>query len=413
MQYEVIFVSSLEIWSMGAGKGAPSFYNTLRLYIDKGHKVSLITPSSKWRKYYNMDGLVVYTFNHSFWDRLTNVKRISFFARIIGAIVMTRHFCRLAKRLIEESNTPCLLYAYEVGAVRASKILSDKFKIPFVTRFQGTVLKDYKNTFYNRLKWYPHFQAIEQDSSMVIMTDDGTYGNRVLTELGNRTEKVYFWHNGVNCNHEMYEEKKTYKLRKKMRDKYGISNNEIVLMTLSRLAHWKRIDRAINALAKTVKEYSACKLVVVGEGDMRKSLEKLVEEKSLRNHVVFTGGIMQSETYKYYIMSDIFLSLFDIGNVGNPLFEALISGKAIITLNNGDTESVISDGFNGILLPIEKPELIYQSIIKLIYDEELRQRLCKNAAKYAKKNIWTWEERMNEEYKRVSEMVTDWIKTNH
>ena len=39
----ICFITDLPVWSLGKGKGAPSFYNTLELYNDRGDQVTLIT----------------------------------------------------------------------------------------------------------------------------------------------------------------------------------------------------------------------------------------------------------------------------------------------------------------------------------------------------------------------------------
>ena len=39
----ICLITNLPVWSLGKGKGAPSFYKTLKLYNDKGDRVTLVT----------------------------------------------------------------------------------------------------------------------------------------------------------------------------------------------------------------------------------------------------------------------------------------------------------------------------------------------------------------------------------
>lgn len=55
--FKVIFLSGLDIWSMKAGIGAPSFYNILKMYVDKGCETD-------------------------FYDDISSIKKGSFFSRI-------------------------------------------------------------------------------------------------------------------------------------------------------------------------------------------------------------------------------------------------------------------------------------------------------------------------------------------
>ncbi|TEB08214.1 hypothetical protein Psch_01769 [Pelotomaculum schinkii] len=198
MNKKMIMMSYLDIWSIGEGQGAPSFYNTVKAYVDNGWDITLIQPTSTMRPSCNVEGCKMIKFNNTFLEKLCSIKKVSFIARIISAHYCTFKFYNLACKLLKKSVSECVIYAYEVHAVQAGKNLSKKFGLPLITRFQGTVLKEYENTWLNRLKMYPHFHALEQKSDMIIMTDDGTEGDKVLKGLGNPTKNIYFWKNGHN-----------------------------------------------------------------------------------------------------------------------------------------------------------------------------------------------------------------------
>ena len=414
MKYRIIFLSALDIWSMQEGVGAPSFFNTLQLYAQQGHEVFLIKPTGKYHREYSIDGVEIQTFNQDFFDRFIRIRYISFFARIGQALYQKIKFQSIGSKLIKNANQKCIVYAYEVGGVSAARALHKKYKVPFITRFQGTVLCNVKNTFGNRLRRYPHFQALAQSSNMVIMTDDGTLGNIVLRNLGNTTDRTFFWRNGVEAltNKSRYSEAELAALRSDCRSRYDISEDEIVLMTLCRLTNWKRIDRAITALEETVRKHNHVKLVIVGEGEEKSKLIRMVKEKKLEPYVIFAGGIKQEETPKYYAMCDIFLSLYDLSNVGNPLLEALVYEKPIITLDNGGTSSVIQNGYNGILIPLHEEKNIGNALIEVIGNAELRARLAKGAKKFAATELWTWQERMQTEYKEAMKMADAYYETH-
>lgn len=403
--YTVIFLSALDLWSMGEGRGAPSFFNTVSVYADRGNPVYLIKPTGKRHNEYAIDNVETLTFKNDVLDALIGIKKVAFFARIWYAWRMHRMFIKLASPIIMRSDRPCLVYAYEVHAVQAAAELHRRFHVPIVTRFQGTVLCRYEDTLLNRFKMYPHFQALQQRSDLVIMTNDGSFGDRVLRELGNPTEKVFFWRNGVLASRNTVTDAAMRQARGQIRARYGISGDAPVLMTLCRLVNWKRVDCAIHAMPEVLSKHPDCKLMIVGEGEMRADLEALAKEKTVSDSVIFTGGIPQAEAYQYYAAADVFLSLYDLSNLGNPLFEALLSGKPIVSLNNGDTASVLVDGYNALLLPPDEPARIPEAILRLLDDAELRARLSANAKAYAAENLWSWEERMDTEYKEVSDMV--------
>lgn len=405
MRYKVIFLSGLDIWSLRVGVGAPSFYNTLKLYLDKGEETVLIKPTGRRHVAAEIPGLRQVLFHTDLFDDMVAIPKVSFFGRLFGQWYKTLRFRALAERELRSSDLPCLLYAYEINGVRAAKRLAEKYRVPLVTRFQGTVLHTMEDTWVNRLKFYPHYEALAEKSDCVIMTNDGTRGLKVLRELGNPTQRVYFWRNGVSLSSNDAED--LAQARRRQRESWHVGEDDFVFLTLSRLAGWKRIDRALKAFAEIAQSHPDARLVVVGEGDKREEMEALAASLGVGDRVRFPGGVDQAGTWSCYNAADVFLSLYDLGNMGNPLFEALFWGKPIVTLNNGDTATVIEDGYNALMLEPDREDLIPGAMSRLIEDGELRERLSRNARQYAKENLWTWDQRMEAEYKAVTEMADE------
>ena len=146
-------------------------------------------------------------------------------------------------------------------------------------------------------------------------------------------------------------------------------------------------------------------LVVVGDGPKREALEQLAEQLGVREYVRFEGAVPHAEVPKYMAAADIFLSFYDWSNVGNPLLEAMMAGKCIVTLNNGDTGDFVRNGENGILLDYEDLPNLPRVINKLLADEYLRLYLGANARKFAKQHFWSWKERLDAEIKEVKKLL--------
>ena len=400
MEKKIIIMSNLDIWSIGEGKGAPSFYNTIKAYVDDDWDVTLIQPKSRFRKDYQVEGCRIVKFNFFIFDLINQIPKVRFFFRFLASPCLTWLFYRTAKRVLAKKGC-CVLYAYEVDAVMAGKKLSRKFGYPLVTRFQGTILKDYANTQINRLKKHAHFLALEQKSDMIIMTDDGTQGDQVLKRLGNSTERVYFWKNGQT----VYDHEEAQAgARARVRTQHGIPAAAPVLLTVSRLRHWKKVDRAINAMPQVLKFFPECRLVIVGDGDEYNRLVKLAENLGIMGSVVFAGAVEQERVWEYYCIADVFLSLYDLSNVGNPLMEAMRHGKAILTLDVGDTNMIIKDEKNGILLRQDQLDRVAEAVARLLSDSDLRQKIGNSAREYAREHFWTWDERMQAEINAVNAM---------
>jgi glycosyltransferase involved in cell wall biosynthesis len=108
---------------------------------------------------------------------------------------------------------------------------------------------------------------------------------------------------------------------------------------------------------------------------------------------------------RYLWATDVFLSLNDLSNVGNPLLEAMACGKPIVTIDNGATGDIIRDGETGMLLPSGEPRRVAGAVLRLARDRTLRRRVATGARAYATANFWTWEQRLEAELEEVERLV--------
>ena len=271
-----------------------------------------------------------------------------------------------------------------------------------VARFQGSIVQLlWKGKPFWRIRAWEHVLAFKTSrfSDIVIMTNDGSQGDQLLSQMNVDARKIRFWMNGVDWS--LFEEMLGYSDAKK---KLNI-NAKNVLLVISRLVSIKRVDRSIQALPEVLKEFPDVLLLIVGDGNERERLEKLAEELGVSDNVRFEGAVPHKDVPLYLAAADVFLSFYDWSNVGNPLLEAMMAGKSIITLNNGDTGQFITNGVNGILLEYEDIPNLPTIIKNLLSDGGLRERLGGNARKFAEEHFWSWEERIEAEIREVRMLV--------
>jgi len=390
----ILFISALPVWSgENRAAGAPSFFKTLDAYAKYGHKVYLITCESFFTD-----------------NRISIVQVLKWFkkprSKYINMVKLLPFFCTaaiLAFLKFKDEVDFDIIYGYEVHGIFPAWFIHKIIKKPLVNRFQGTILypilADYKNNIFNLIRKFDHFLAFRIKADLIIMTDDGTFGDLVISYINPKMkDKTLFLKNGVDeiddygsCDISKAEIKKTL----------GIETNGQVLMTLSRLENWKRIDRVISAMPNVIKVYPKIKLVIIGDGTERDSLSKLVYDLNVQKNVIFTGWIDNNQVKSYLKIADIFLSLYDLSNLGNPLLEAMQVGSAIITMSTGDVEKVIQHGYTGILLNDGASNTVSTAINTLLSNKEEILRYKKNTKVYAKNNFYSWKKRLSMEMEKV------------
>ncbi len=421
----VLMLCALEVWALpDAGGGAPTLYRTLRAYGERGHRVTLVAPTIGANRFSpagrlrdtpppDISGVSFERFHVPSFQAsrlplpspLAKADQKLRFALLFPALAARR-----AERVLQREPVD-LLYAYEVhGALAVRRLArrpdshpSGRRRLPTVARFQGTVMYPTLASRLARLRRYEEVLALRLPADLYIMTDDGTRGNEVLARLNPAaTTKLRFWRNGLDLDRLRPLEPAQ---RAEQRRALGLPDEAFVMLTASRLAAWKRVDRAIAALPEVVLSVPNIILLIVGDGEERSSLERLAQQLGVGHHVQFAGAVPQEAVLGYMHAADLFLALADLSNVGNPLLEAMACGLPVVTVDAGGTGDLIRDGATGRLLASGDRAPVARAIIELAGDASKRARLAAGACRYAEEHFWTWEERLRAELDEVERLV--------
>lgn len=402
---KIIFITNLTLWSMGKGHGGPAFTQTVQKYIDEGWEVYLISDEPGNAEYPYLDQAHNIVLPLTRFSKLGEMQKVGIVFRYLEQLSSSVRFSRCCDRILRKDHTDTIVYAYEVLRFFPARRSAKKRHLPLVTRFQGTkLISGRRHTWVQKLRRFPTYQATAFPSDLVIMTDDGTQGDRVLRELGN-TSPTLFLRNGLDLMGWNIPAHIAAFDGGSFRSALGIRTDETMFLTVSRLENWKRVERAVNGFAEFCRSGKDGKLVIVGDGASRAELEDLAASNGISDHVIFTGSVEHDAVYDYMMAADVFLSLYDLSNVGNPLLEAMALGKCIITLDVGDTRSLIHDRENGILLTTDTLPALGAVMRELSENSALRRQLGSAAARYAQENFCTWQKRMDQEFQAVRALL--------
>ena len=411
MERRLLLVSFLEPWSIGKNVGAPILFETVKGYIEAGWSVTFLTSDKRFLSggshEENIDigipSVEVIRIRIPAWQKFVGTRiqakleRVFLFAR----------FARKAVLALLRERSFDLIYAYEEAAVAAVSSIHAGQKPPVVHRFQGTILGGKFRNRLHCLRKYETWSALRARADMYIMTNDGTFGDLALKYWNGDVNdtNLLFIRNGIDTDIASLRRDRLAVL-----PDYGVSPGDRFLLTVSRLAHWKRVDRAIHVTSHLASRWTDLQLVVCGDGESRADLESLACQLNIADRVHFVGAQPRQKVAELMNVCDVFLSLYDISNCGNPLFEAMLCGRPVVTLDNGSTGQVVDDGVNGRLLPVIDDDAailsgVFLAVDELLADQELRTKLGDGARQWAARNLATWEDRMGQEISWVEEHI--------
>lgn len=160
------------------------------------------------------------------------------------------------------------------------------------------------------------------------------------------------------------------------RAKENISLELPFILAVGRLNHLKRFDRLIDAYAQA-KISEKCQLVILGEGELRQSLEQQINAYGLKDRVLLLG--YESNPYKYMTRAEYLVMSSDTEAYPVVLIEALSLGCPVLSTDcpSGPRE-IIRDGENGLLVAVDELALA-GGMQRLCADPQLRERLSRQA----------------------------------
>lgn len=207
-----------------------------------------------------------------------------------------------------------------------------------------------------------------------------------LIELGFPKEKIQVCYNGVDPKKYSREQVNDEKV-KEVRQRYGVGDNDLMALFVGRLVWIKGVDKLIRAIPQVLQTIPNLKLVIVGLGDMREYLEKLVQTLKLQDVVKFRFEfIPEEERIAHYAACDVaaFPSLYE--PFGIVALEAMSMGKPVVVGAagiSGMKESVVPNGQDqcGFHINPEDPTDIAWGLINAVQDPQRKEWLGKNGRK--------------------------------
>ncbi|RJQ52755.1 MAG: glycosyltransferase family 1 protein [Actinobacteria bacterium] len=397
----IMVVTQIPLWSMDKETGGPALSQMVFGYARAGHSVHLVTPELPYVSQADLpEGVVLHTFKHAFHGAFIGIKKVGWLFDAAGWLVFQRRAGKIGRRLLREQHFD-VIYGYDVWGIPCARKLADSFRLPMVSRFQGTRMNRWIGARMGSLRFFKYFKAFRTPADLYIMTNDGSRGDRLLKRFQVDESRLRFWRNGVDI--ECAEEGAS-----EARRRLGLEPGNEILLTLCRLVPEKGVQHAVRAMPEVLERFPTARLVVVGEGPYRAELESLASGLGISEQVLFTGGLDRKSVAAMLQAADVFVSMYDHSNVGNPLLEALSCGKAIVTSDVGATGEVITHGENGLLLPPDGLSRLGEVVCDLLSDNALRAKLGLGARGWAAANLTDWQERIDMEISEIARLVGEW-----
>ena len=344
--------------------------------IEDGHDITVVTYRDGNTPYYEDDGGVkVY--------RVDNYM-ISTNNFIDWILQLNFNMVARASELINEQGKFDVIHAHDWLVASAAKTLKNSFNIPLVSTIHATEagrnsgIRTEEQRYINDTEW-----LLTYESSEVIVNSN--YMKCELQRLfGLPYDKINVIPNGVNLN--LYDNvERDYDFRRR----FAMDNEKIILF-MGRLVYEKGIQTLIAAMPKVLSHYNDAKLIIAGKGGMINELRNQVNYLGLGNKVYFTGYLGSKDVAKMYKCADVAVFPSTYEPFGIVALEGMLSGAPVVTSDIGGLNEIVDHGVNGMKSYAGNANSLADSILALLFDKELCERVTKNAMEKVKSEYnWT------------------------
>ena len=356
------------------GGPVPVVYNLSRELARRGHEVSVYTTNALDRKrslkleedLRCMDGFYVRYFKNI-------VRPYSFF--------FSPDIIRIAKREIPKFDS-IHLHGYRTFQNIVIAHYAKKHGVPYVLQAHGTLPRIRVK---QRLKWiYDVFfgYRLLRDASKVIALSQ--VEAEQYRDMGVPGDKIAIIPNGIDLSeYADLPPKGTFK------KKFGIDDNEKIVLYLGRIHKLKGIDFLIKAYSCLVKNgVKDSKLVIAGpdDGYLSKARE-LACSSGISSSVLFLGFVTERDKVSAYVDSAVVVYPGQYEPFGLVSLEAAVFGKPVLIASGTPMSRIIKKGNFGFSINYGDITSLAESLKMLLKNEDLAHAMGKRWRRYVKNNF--------------------------
>lgn len=364
----------------------PAFVFDLSKRLTKKYNLVVLAPlHHQAKKSEIMNGLRIHRFPYFLPEKyqklcydggiLPNIKK-SFLAKIQVPFFLLSEYFSIKQTMGKERID--LVHAHWIfpnGFLAA--LLKKRYKIPLIVTVHGSDIFALKNFIFRLI------QKITLKNCDVCTVNSLATETEVLKRFPEFKNKIVKIPMGVDL--DKFREKKIVLKKYKEED---------IILFVGRLSKQKGVEYLINAMPEVLKKIKNARLLIIGEGQLKRDLEKLTRKLKLDKAIDFLGGVAQEDLVDYYNVAKVVVlpALSDktgTEGLGLVLLEAMATKTAVVGSNIGGIKDIIKDKETGLLSEQKNPHSLSRCIITLLEDKNLRNNVALNGQKLVKKN-YSW-----------------------
>ena len=248
-------------------------------------------------------------------------------------------------------------YAWEVGVAKEKINLS-------IDGFQESKKRGWIGLLYKLQGW------VCKKSDLVVVPSK--YLSGIVKGWGVPEAKIKIIYNGVDF-------KPSGLSKEEARSKIGIHGN--IILSVGRLVPWKGFRMLIKIMPQLLNLSQFTRLIIVGDGPDRESLNLMINNLNLNKKVFLAGKKPKDELAIYLAAADMFVLNSGYEGFSHQILEAMTCGIPVIASAVGGNRELITQGDNGFLVKHNDEFNLVEAIKTIWQNPEFREELAESGKK--------------------------------
>ncbi len=147
------------------------------------------------------------------------------------------------------------------------------------------------------------------------------------------------------------------------------------IISIGSLIWRKGYTDALIAIRRLVDKGISIQYEIIGDGEDYQAILFSIQDMELQDYVTLHGKLSAEEIRDRLQRSDVFLLTSLSEGISNAALEAMSCGLPVVTTESGGMREAVTDGVEGLVVPIMDPDAVANALETLRSDPELRKKM--------------------------------------
>ncbi len=337
------------------GGGGGVVHKQLAEVLIKNHSITVITSGFReLKKQETVNGVEIIRVPVLFRKNMNA-------ASIVSMLSFYPSCLNIGNTLLKERKFDLVHSMFAIPSAPAGLHLAKKFRLPhFLSLLGGDVYDPSK-------KLSPHNTPLLKQTVRKMIHDS----DRVIAcSMDLKRRALEYYGNGENIdliNHGIEEPQ----FEKRNRSDFQFAEQDILLVSVGRLVARKGLSQLLKIIYEI--KNPRVKLLIIGDGPEKTSLERQADDLKIRDKVLFLGRIDDTKKFQILSLSDLYVSTSDHEGFGLVFLEAMATGLPVLCYDKGGQTDFLEDGKTGFLVPFGDRSRFVDNLVQLCKNADIRK----------------------------------------